>query len=316
MPACYVFDKILLLEAVNIENWILSPIYGGHINHVIWVKPPWAHQIPTGYYNFEIGEYKKEIYVNAPLDYYISEGSYCASSDLKNKKPWKLECYEFSKSHLNEETLEKTSEPYILDIDLDFFSTRNPFLGIYSKVNMYERLKGIYIMPKTFNLDDEKTILEYTKKRRAHLQYLESVFNHLDGGSTIESIENHPSDPNITETLKELVADLKRHYSDEELDFEIIHNAGCTCDTIELPHHESTKQEIVEMMGGFKSFLKTLKSPPTIVTISRSSDDDYCPENVVDFVQESVVETLKAVFNELICDQPEFCYLESDKEST
>lgn len=76
MPACFVFDKILLLEAVNIESWILPSIYGGHINHVVWVRNEWAKQIPTGSYDLEVGEYKKEIYVNARLDYYISEGNF------------------------------------------------------------------------------------------------------------------------------------------------------------------------------------------------------------------------------------------------
>lgn len=309
MPACFVFDRILLLEAVSIESWILPPIYGGHIDHVVWVKPPWAKQIPTGsYHNLEVGEYKKEIYVNAPLDYYISEGSYCVSEDLKNKKQWKLESVDL-KCPLGEGTLEKTAFPYILDIDLDFFSTINPFLNIYPKVNTYDRLKQIYIIPKTFKLEDQASIVEYTVTRRTHLQYLESVFKELGNGSSIEKLELHPTDATISESLKQLLVDLQSHYAKEELDYEIIHNAGCTCDTIELPHHESTKQEISEMISEFKSFLKTLKGPPTIVTISRSSEYTH---DVVDFVQESVVETLKSVFKELICDQPEFLYLDSD----
>lgn len=308
MPACFVFDKVLLLEAVNIENWILPPIYGGHIDHVVWMKPPWAGQIPTGRYDFEVGEYNKEIYVNALLDYYISEGSYCCSEDLKNKKSWKLDCVEGG-SGLNEGTLEKTTAPYILDIDLDFFSTINPFLEIYPKANTYERLKGIYIIPKTFTLEDEASVVEYTVKRRTHLKYLESVFKDLENGTSIEKLEKHPTDPSTTESLNQLLTDLQRHYGRDELDYEIIHNAGCTCDTIELPHHESTKQEIFAMIVEFKTFLKSLKGPPTIVTISRSSEYAH---DVVDFIQESVVATLKTVYSELICDQPEYLYLDSD----
>ncbi len=32
----------------------------------------------------------------------------------------------------------------ILDIDLDFFSTTNPFIDMYSKIDLYKRLKTIY----------------------------------------------------------------------------------------------------------------------------------------------------------------------------
>ncbi|XP_063700304.1 UPF0489 protein C5orf22 homolog [Culicoides brevitarsis] len=308
MPACFVFDKTLLLEAVNIENWILPPIYGGHIDHVVWVKPPWAQQIPSGSYNFEIGEYDKEIYVHAMLDYYISEGSYCRSEDLKNKKTWKLESVD-GKDTLNEGTLEKTAFPYILDIDLDYFSTVNPFLDIYSKANTYERLKQIYISPKTFKIGDEESVIEFTKSRRAHLKYLESVFKALEVDPDVEKLENHPTNPQITELLKSLLVDLQRHYDKNELDYEIIHNAGCTCDTIELPHHISSKTEITEMVSEFKRFLKTLKAAPTIVTISRSSEYSH---DVVDFIQESVVDALKNVFKEQICDQPELLYLEDE----
>lgn len=219
-----------------------------------------------------------------------------------------MECVD-SKGSLNEGTLDKTTSPYILDIDLDYFSTINPFLNIYPKTNTYNRLKQIYITPKTFKVEDEASIIEYTENRRTHLKYLESVFKRLENGISIEKLEPHPTDSNTNETLKQLLVDLQRHYSKDELDYEIIHNAGCTCDTIELPHHESTKQEITEMIGDFKSFLRALKGPPTIVTVSRSSEYS---NDVVDFVQESVVAALKSVFNELICDQPEFLYLDSE----
>uniref|UniRef100_A0A336M9H9 Probable prefoldin subunit 6 n=1 Tax=Culicoides sonorensis TaxID=179676 RepID=A0A336M9H9_CULSO len=314
MPACFVFDRILLLDAVNIESWILPPIYGGHVDHVVWMKPSWAGQIPDGSYDLEVGEWNKEIYVHSNLDYYISEGSYCQLEELKNRKKWKLESIDFKNElKLNEDFLNKTELPYILDIDLDFFSTKNPFLNIYSRIDAYNRLKQIYIIPKTYNKDEEKSIISYSMQRRTHLKYLESIFKDLENGKEIDKLEPHPTDPNCFEHLKQLITDLQRHYEKEEIDYEIIHNAGCTCDTIDLPHHESTKEEITSMILDFKTFLKALKGPPTIITISRSALDDYCPPNVVDFIQESVLDVLHSVFYEKL-DEAEFRYFELESD--
>ena len=33
---------------------------------------------------------------------------------------------------------------FILDIDLDFFSTLNPFVSLYKEANLYEDLKKLY----------------------------------------------------------------------------------------------------------------------------------------------------------------------------
>jgi hypothetical protein len=38
----------------------------------------------------------------------------------------------------------RKGDPFILDIDLDFFSTRNPFRGLYENANLYSRLRELY----------------------------------------------------------------------------------------------------------------------------------------------------------------------------
>lgn len=101
-----------------------------------------------------------------------------------------------------------------------------------------------------------------------------------------------------------------RHYTNKEVDWNSIHDAGCTCDNTDLPHHVSNDKEIENMMNVyFRSFLESLPSPPTIVTISRSSQDDYCPPEQVESIQSSVIEELKRVFE---IDQPILQYLMDD----
>ena len=43
---------------MSIENWMMPALYAGHIDHVLWVKPPWADQLPEGNQSIHIGKHK------------------------------------------------------------------------------------------------------------------------------------------------------------------------------------------------------------------------------------------------------------------
>lgn len=292
MPACYVADKELLFDAINIESWIIPAVYGGQIDRVAWVKPPWAPQIPAGQHKVIVGENDKEIFINSKLDYFITEGSYCNKEELRHKKTLTLDVLEIDQLPEFEDLVKYT---FILDIDLDFFSTKNPFLEIYGDANAYTLLKEIYIIPKTYNVEDEDSIITFSKKRLEHIRNLESFFTHLDEGKTLESYQGECKE---NDKLLNFVATLKRTYSTNEIDWILVHNAGCTCDEIELPHHVSSRNEILELMVKFETFIRALRGPPTIITISRSSVDDYCPLDQVEFIQSKVLEVIEKVYHQ------------------
>jgi hypothetical protein len=68
--------------------------------------------------------------------------------------------------------------------------------------------------------------------------------------------------------VKRIALKVKEAYQD--VDWETIHEAGCTCDDTDLPEHVSTQEEIRSLIGiSLKSMLEELPSRPTIVTISR-----------------------------------------------
>lgn len=51
--------------------------------------------------------------------------------------------------------LPEKDTPYILDIDLDFFSTKNPFKNLYDRVNLYDKLATLYAFRRPDSTDQE-----------------------------------------------------------------------------------------------------------------------------------------------------------------
>lgn len=63
MKANTVFEQETLYEEISIADWILPAVYAGHVNKVIWVKPPWSDQIKDGVFNFKVGKHKETGFV-------------------------------------------------------------------------------------------------------------------------------------------------------------------------------------------------------------------------------------------------------------
>lgn len=102
--------------------------------------------------------------------------------------------------------------------------------------------------------------------------------------------------PQMLDLVQSIIDCVKEFYDGVEVDWSIVHNAGLTCDATELPHHLSTGNDISETFDWFEKFLRNLEVVPVLVTISRSSVDDYCPPHQVDFIQLGVVNVLKKVY--------------------
>lgn len=88
-------------------------------------------------------------------------------------------------------------EPYVLDIDLDFFSTRNPFLSLYEKANAYKRLQNLYCFPENGDVDLDTSVT----RRKQQLCELQNFFSHL---SIHQNLDNLPTTLNSSSYLAEV----------------------------------------------------------------------------------------------------------------
>ncbi|KAF1383232.1 hypothetical protein PFLUV_G00129590 [Perca fluviatilis] len=186
------------------------------------------------------------------------------------------------------------TEPYILDIDLDFFSCKNPFKELYTQEE-YTILKELYNFRGPRPDAAEEELDECVDFRVRQLEDLEAAFADLLEDDGEETVTRWASNPGMA-SLAQLVSSLKSRNLCP--DYEMVHQAGLTCDTVELPHHISTDEEIDRLISAVQLCLKALPKP-TLITMSRSSLDEYCPVEQVDSVQSRVLAVLESLYGAL-----------------
>ena len=292
-----------LYEKLSIENWILPACYLGVIDTIIWVKPPWSNQIQDGHYNFKIGKQRGtgKVLISCLQNYFIAEGLICDPNEMENPKDINLYVLQISNfASINALREAIVGKPIILDIDLDFFSTRNPFLNIYQEIQLYSTLKQIYLfqaLPNDLSGPDRlKAALQSSQNRRELLDNLDDLTTFLANGAPLEFYEGPGSDyiPQF-QNIQKSIRNSMGSKSTVPIDWKSIHDAGCTCDDTDLPHHVASHEEILSLLQQTKRFIQSLQVQPILWTIARSSLDDFCPMDQVDFLQSQVVEIAEAV---------------------
>ncbi|XP_026497948.2 UPF0489 protein C5orf22 homolog [Vanessa tameamea] len=298
-----------VLPLLQIENWIVPAVAAGHISRVVWLRPPWAKQFADGSRMIHVGDHPETglLRVDSTEPYYMSDALY--SPQLINERKFTLTVAELSER--NEESIKDKikcldiCEPYVLDIDLDFFSTTNPFLNMYDQIKLYDQLEPIF----GFNIpqaNDEKTCIELCKSREQQLVELQELFEYLEKNFDLKEYKGPKSE------LYHKVCDLKdvveaeAQRLGEKPDWWMIFTGGCTRDQGGLPHHISTEEDIEETVNKtLKTFLKNIP-PPIMITVARSSDDGYCPPDQTNYIQALVTQIIKEVYD---TDSPILYYL-------
>lgn len=302
------FDKFALFQKLSIENWILPGVFAGVFSTIVWVCPPWSDQIAPGEYDFHVGRDKESdrLVVTCLESYYISEGLFSTRDNMDMARPVRLIVIklepETPETVANtRDQLERISEQisevdhFILDVDLDFFSTLNPFVSLYQEADLYSQLRELYsFSPVPANMEHSRRVelaLLAGRERKEKVDRLGRIFNHLMEEENLTMYEGDGEE--LLPVVSKIVDSVRKHYPRQEVDWRLVHDAGQTFDDSELPHHISSKAEIQTMLRLTEQFLDKLDKPPTIVTISRSSEDDYCPPIQVEEIQMGVLSLLK-----------------------
>ncbi|CAK1540180.1 unnamed protein product [Leptosia nina] len=297
-----------VLQSLQIENWIVPAVAAGHIGSVVWIRPPWANQFTDGSRLIQVGDHPATgfLRVDSKEPYYLSDALY--SSRLVNKRKFRLTVAELSPSTDSVQQLCNRLDintPFVLDIDLDFFSTANPFLNIYEGIGLYDLLEDIFKFDPPES-DDPETLEKLVMSREEQLQQLEDLFLHLE---EYGNLDNYAGEKSIYfKKVSALVPIVLKEATrlGQSPDWWAIFAGGCTRDQGGLPHHISSEELITETIGKtLKSFLQNLPKP-VMITLARSTDDGYCPSHQVDNIQKQVLNTLQEIYE---TDDPVFHYL-------
>jgi len=318
------FDKFALFQKLSIENWIIPGAFVGVFSTIVWVCPPWSDQISPGEYDFYVGRDKRtdRIAVTCLESYYISEGLFTTKDNMDNLRMIKLIVIKLMEPESNStvsrevhDQLEMVKEQigevdhFILDIDLDFFSTLNPFVSLYQEANLYDQLKQLYsFSPVPRNMEHGKRVelaLSVGAERADKVRKLGLIWGHMMEEENLDMYEGEGQE--LTDIVTHIALSVKKHYPRQEVDWRMVHEAGQTFDDSELPHHVSTQAEIQTMLRLTEQFLDQLDKSPTIVTVSRSSQDDYCPPDQVEDIQLGVLSLLKIKYPRV---EEHHCYRE------
>ena len=189
------------MDAVSIENWILPAAYLGVVSKIAWVRPAWSGQIRDGLHRFKIGhtadDGEERVRVTCLESYFLSEGIVCREEDLLEARDVELLVVELGSDDCIARLRDFAGPEFLLDIDLDFYSTRNPFLNMYERADMYQKLKRIYTfrpVPEILQGDERlKFALETGRARSELLRTLESMFDSLAEGNLLDLPEEEDS---------------------------------------------------------------------------------------------------------------------------
>lgn len=196
--------------------------------------------------------------------------------------------------------------PWILDVDLSFFSTINPFISLYKKAEIYPLLEKLfaYKKPDNYTPEEVERAVEYRKRQ---INELEEIFKYLDEFRTLPPLDKEPSERfKMVEELKERICS---NFDDDHVDWKHIFDAGCVCNKLQLPVHPTDRDGVLEMQEGcFSKMLDNCLCPPAVVTIARSCEYDvFVPLKDCNFIEQNLVKTLRKKLN---IDEPEMPYLD------
>jgi len=276
--------------ASGIAEWILPLVLAAKLKKVYWVpsitQP--IEQIPVGKHSFLVGAYEKE--QSRPIE------SFCdLSEDAEVKVDWRTGYYLDDASVVDAEDLclsqrlelivdrttgQNWSDLYSLDVCLDYFHCRNPFLSGLDSINpqLTRALQNVVLSSPPY----ARISRDQSEVRRFHDEVMLFCKQSVVEGCGAEVLEFAKKYQGAHELRKSLLSlDSSEHDS-------VMSFIGSALPNILMPHHD--QDESSRLLDQFASDLP--REGPMFITIARSSQDGFTPSIQVDEFQEKLLALL------------------------
>lgn len=320
---------ILLEEEGGIAEFLIPLAYQDIFSQIVWVRSPWALQLPDGTCTFSVS--RKPVRVNYKAAYYLDEAVFAEISPKEkafeitlttclatDEVQWVTDAPAktmATTAHFTDQQLvyaHNSIRTWVLDICLDYFTTHNPFLveivdmviaagWIEADVQVLKRALHWLLTNMTYRSDF--TLADYEIQRKLCLSKWVEAFSLPPGeGATLlwTLIDKNPSDPGVPDFVHDFMGTLWMR---------IPRNAclkiGEYKHLLLLPHHPvSDEARIGAMLVELKSFvcglLASIRAPPICITIARSVSDGYTDSSLADSLQLKVTTMVRNAISETL----------------
>jgi len=289
----------------GIAEWIVPLIYGGHVKEVVWVKPEWADQMCVGKKKICVGKRRSDgsLGIDSDEPYFVDDFTFSHRSEMVNLR-----------EDVTLDVITTTSRitrysecPYVLDICLDYFSTKNPFARELTVKFGSEAVKLIYnVFVRNTQYRGVKTKLNHSEQIRHRTSFEKSISKFVSLCKSSSGTNDHQTHFNIlvenmatqlyndTQVARELLREFASFLQNLESsdDLKLVMRNGPMLD---LPDHVSSLDEMRTALDDMKTYLSRIRGSPRLITIACSLDG-YTPDFHLDFLIKSILQILRELY--------------------
>lgn len=182
---------------------------------------------------------------------------------------------------------------------MSFFSSNNSFTQKFDKWPEYYQFFAEIFKIKYPESRDEKDIKIAVAENRKNLSELELIFNHLTAHKTMPPLEGEPSI--LHEKVAHLRGELLKHYTEKQIVWNQIYDAGLVCNDHELPVHFTKREDIEKMVNDcVAKIIDLLPCSPGVITVAIMYEYlNFTKEEDLDFILTLLIDLFAKKFTDL-----------------
>lgn len=298
----------------GIAEWILPLVLAAKLESIVWVKRPLSEQFALGEAHFRVGVISRDplesfvdmndekMRVDYHHPYYLDDDVVVETDSLQLSQTLHLHV-----KHVGDDSA-KVVTPWMLDICLDYFVCQNPFLCDLQLVN--SEFSALLISISDECLHIAKQIDDYRAERHTFLKAFELLLTNQDQGQELCRYLRRGDGDRRVNRLCELLDAMANSNQLASMTLEALPHMAMPHEA-ELPEFSEIQQRIEEVMEEIRRCSSTL---PFLVTVARSTNDGFCPLQLVEQIQEDLLQRLHSHFCGSACDDESHCKLRVVKD--
>jgi hypothetical protein len=285
MPRGWRDDARDVLDRVHIASFQLAAVRIGLVDEIVWLRPAWAETFPDGDRTFRMGTLASgALAVDDPSDHYVLDADYAPSDRLSDTQEVRLRVMTLDAAVAAGAPL--AQGPAVLDVDLDFFATRNPYAEEMRRAGVgdaeLDRLRAIF-EPQGLHLaaDPATRVAEVRALEGAVASLASAEWSALPAALGVFWARGiGPLD------LWSLRAMLARAGDDPAAVEALLRNGR---HVVGLPERRADPAEIAAAAAGIRALLEHGSVEPSLVTIARSVDDGFTPADAWPLIEWTLI---------------------------